>query len=105
MKPDQMFEELKDVATALGVTVRVEKGEFSGGYCVLHSRRQVVINKKYSDEARASVLARSLSHFPLDEIFIKPAVRSFLDAELAKMPKAEVAKQAAAAKESEEVAS
>ena len=42
MKHEALIEELHDVARQLGVTIRYERGDFEGGYCVL--REEVVNN-------------------------------------------------------------
>ncbi len=81
MKPDALFEGLKELARQIGVNVRSETGKFTGGYCVLHNKRLIVINKRMPTESKVAVLAKSIAQFPLDDIYIKPALRDFIEDE------------------------
>ena len=45
----------------LGYTVRYEKGNFTSGYCVVESRKVVVINRFYDTEGRCNTLLDVLS--------------------------------------------
>ena len=84
MDQNELIAELGSLATQLGIKVRYEKGDFEGGYCILKSERTVVINKKLPPSKRLSVLARGISEMGLDNIFVKPAVRDFIEDELTK---------------------
>lgn len=88
MKPDILVEELKQLAEQLGVTVRQEIGNFNGGYCVLHEKKLIVVNKKLTSNIKAAVLAQSLSHFALDEVYIKPALRDYIEDQVHRMKRA-----------------
>lgn len=79
MKAEVLVEELKQLAEQLGVTVRQEIGTFNGGYCVLHEKRLIVVNKKLMPHIKAAVLAQSLCQFPLEEVYIKPALRDYIE--------------------------
>ena len=84
MDQNDLVAELESLATQLGVKVRYEKGDFEGGYCILKSERTVVINKKLPPSKRLSILARGLSEIGLDNVFVKPAIRDFIEDELSK---------------------
>lgn len=84
MEQHELLTELESIASRLGIKVRYEKGDFEGGYCVLKSERIVVINKKLSPRMRLSVLARGINEIGLNNIYVNPAVREFIEDELSK---------------------
>lgn len=79
MKAEKLVEELQQLAGQLGVTVRQEIGAFNGGYCVLHEKKLIVVNKKLMPHIKAAVLAQSLCQFPLAEVYIKPVLRDYIE--------------------------
>lgn len=81
MKPQEMLDALKSVATKLEVKVRFERGQFSGGFCVLQDRNLVIINGKLPIEAKAAILARSLGEFDVSSVDMKDVVRDYIDEE------------------------
>ena len=84
MVNQELLPELESIASQLGIRLRYEKGDFEGGYCVLKSERIIVINKKLSLTMRLSVLARGISEIGLNNIYVKPAVRNFIEDEVSK---------------------
>ena len=84
MTEEQILSELEDLADASNIAVRYEKGDFEGGYCVLKAERMIVINKRLMAARRASVLAQGLAEVGIDEMYLKPAVREYIEDELAK---------------------
>ncbi len=84
MKPEDRIAELEEIARQLGVTIRYEKGDFEGGFCILKDQKIILINRKLVPNRKASVLAVALAELGLDAIFIKPAVREFIEDEVAK---------------------
>jgi len=81
MKHEDLILELEQLAAQLGVVIRYEKGDFDGGYCVLKTERILVANKRLSPNRKASVLALGLNAIGLDNVYMKPAVREFIDDE------------------------
>ena len=84
MKAEEIIEELQDVARQIGVTVRFEKGDFEGGYCVLRDQHLVLINKRLMPSRKASTLALALQNIGLETVFLKPAIRQFIEDEAVK---------------------
>ena len=84
MENQELLPELESIASQLGIKLRYEKGDFEGGYCVLKSERIIVINKKLSPSMRLTVLARGISEIGLNNIYVKPAVRDFIEDEVSK---------------------
>lgn len=84
MKHEEIIQELHDLATQLGVNIRYEKGDFEGGYCTLKAEKIVLINKRLMPNRKAAVIAVALQEIGLDNIYIKPALREFIEDEVAK---------------------
>ena len=85
MTQEQIMNELEDLASKSGISIRYEKGDFEGGYCVLKAERLIVVNKKLAPPKRASILAQGLAEIGIDELYLKPAVREFIEDELARV--------------------
>ncbi len=84
MKHEELIEEFQSVAAQMGITVRYEKGDFEGGYCILKDRKLLLINRKLLPNRKASVLATALREIGLDNVFLKPALREFIEDEAAR---------------------
>ena len=84
MKHEELLLELEQLASQLGVGVRYEKGDFEGGYCILKADRILLINRKLMPNKKASVFALGLREIGLDNIFVKPAVREYIEDEAAR---------------------
>ena len=87
MTNEQILSELEQLASNCGITIRYEKGDFDGGYCVLKAERLIVINKRLALARRASVLAQGLAEVGIDEMYLKPAIREYIEDELARVAK------------------
>ena len=87
MTDEQLIQELEELAEKCRIVLRYEKGDFDGGYCVLKAERLIVLNKKLSALRKASVLAQALAEVGIEELYLKPAVREFIEDELAKSTK------------------
>lgn len=84
MKHEDLLTELQEAARQLGVTVRFEKGDFEGGFCLLRTERVVLVNRRLLPARKASVLAQALHEVGLDNVFLKPAVREYVEDEVAR---------------------
>ncbi len=87
MTKEQILSELEQLASNCRITIRYEKGDFDGGYCVLKAERLIVINKRLILARRASVLAQGLAEVGIDEMYLKPAVREYIEDELSRVAK------------------
>jgi hypothetical protein len=87
MTHDQILTELEHLASNCQIAIRYEKGDFDGGYCVLKTERLIVINKRLAPAKRASVLAQGLAEVGVDELYLKPAIREYIEDELARAAK------------------
>jgi hypothetical protein len=84
MTQEQILKELESLAAASGIGLRYEKGDFEGGYCVLKAERLIVVNKKLPAAKRSGILAQALAEIGIDEFYLKPVVRQFIEDELAR---------------------
>lgn len=82
MTAEEILSELDIVARDLGVRIRFEKGDFDGGYCLLRDERIIVVNKKLNPNRKASVISQAFGELGIDNVFIKPAIRVFIEDEL-----------------------
>jgi len=84
MKHEELIEEFQTLAGQLGITVRYERGDFEGGYCILKEKKLLLVNRRLMPQRKASVLAAALQEIGLDNVFLKPALREFIEDETAK---------------------
>jgi hypothetical protein len=84
MNHQQLITDLEEVTQQLGIQIRYEKGDFDGGYCVLKAQKVLVVNKRLTDARRASAIAQALSEYGLDNIFVKPNIRAYIEDEAAR---------------------
>lgn len=85
MKLNQICDELIDLVKQSGYTVRRENGSFRSGDCLLNNEKLIIINRSTPLETISRVLALTVAEQRLDGVFIKPAVREFIEKETAAM--------------------
>ncbi|HEX9007427.1 MAG TPA: hypothetical protein VF889_09040 [Bacteroidota bacterium] len=88
MKHEELIEELHALAAQLGVTIRYERGDFEGGYCILRDQRILLINRRLVPSRKAALLAVAIQQIGLDNVYLKPVVRAYIDDEVAKAARA-----------------
>ena len=76
---EEIIQELKALATQLGATVRFEKGDFKGGYCLLKDSKVIVINKLANLQRKAMILSAALKELGIDQIYLTPRMREIID--------------------------
>ena len=81
MKSAKIFQELEDIAQTLNIKIIQEKGNFKGGYCLLEKEKIIVINKLKPVEQRIRALAQIFSLFDTSQIYMRPAIREFIESE------------------------
>ncbi len=84
MKHEMLIQELQEVAAQLGVTIRYERGDFEGGYCILRDQKILLVNRRLFPARKASVLAMAMHEIGLEDMYLKPAVREYIEDEIAK---------------------
>ncbi|MEM8488672.1 MAG: hypothetical protein AAF564_24200 [Bacteroidota bacterium] len=102
MKTQVIVKELEEIARQLGLGIRKGKGNFKGGRCVVGGQDLIVLNRHHLPEIHLSVLAEGLRDLPVEDVFMKPAVRKALEEVWdAKLPEQE---EAASTEEAEAAA-
>ncbi len=89
MKPDQLYQELIDLADRLQITVSEQNLKTSGikvksGFCKVKGQNLFVMDKHKSIHEKIRILAAQLADIPHEDIYIVPAVRDLLDKTVAK---------------------
>jgi len=82
MKHEELIEELHNIARQLGVTIRYERGDFEGGYCILKEQKLLLVNRRLMPQRKASVLATAMHEIGLDNVYLKPALRGYIEDEV-----------------------
>ena len=88
MTQEQILKELESLAANSGIAIRYEKGDFEGGFCVLKDERLIVVNKKLAPAKKSSVLAQGLAEIGIEDRYLKPAIREYIEEELARVVRA-----------------
>ena len=74
--------ELEQLATKLKVDVRYDRfvGEgVQSGLCRIRGKWRAILERRASPSERASMLARCLARFPLEDTFLSPQVRELVE--------------------------
>jgi len=74
-----LLQEFEDLAERMSIRVRYGKLDGDGGLCRYRDRYHIVINKRLDTDSRINLLGRAFSEFPLDNVFLIPAVRDAID--------------------------
>ncbi|MDH3268386.1 MAG: hypothetical protein OEM46_05985 [Ignavibacteria bacterium] len=76
---EEILQELKSVADQLGASVRFEKGDFKGGYCIVHDKKIIVINKMTNLQRKVMILSTALKELGIDSIYVTPRIREVIE--------------------------
>ena len=84
MKPEQIYQELLDLAEKLEITVSEQNLRKTGvkaksGLCKVKGKYLFIMDKHKSIYKKISILSSHLAHMPHEEVYIVPAVRKLLD--------------------------
>ena len=84
MKPDQLYQELKDLAERMQITVSEQNLKTSGikvksGLCRVKGQDMFIMDKHKSVHKKINILAGQLANMDHEEMYIIPAVRELLD--------------------------
>ncbi|GMR25033.1 MAG: hypothetical protein BMS9Abin39_0308 [Ignavibacteria bacterium] len=76
---EETLQELKALVGQLGATLRFEKGNFKGGYCILHDSKVIVINKMANLQRKVMILSAALKELGVDKMYLSPKIREIID--------------------------
>ncbi len=86
MDEDTLRDLLEELIEGFGVRIRYEAikqdedlVKVVGGLCLLKGEYVLIVDAKATGRDRVDTLAKALKHFDLDQVYIRPALREFLD--------------------------
>jgi hypothetical protein len=84
MKPEQIYQELKDLAEKLAITVSEQNLRIAGlkvksGLCKVKGKNLFIMDKHKSIHKKIDILASLLAEFPHEDLYIIPAIREILE--------------------------
>ena len=83
MKPIQLYQDMKEIAEKLGVTVSEQNFRKTGikvksGLCKVKGKKVFIIDKNRSIQKKNEILATFLSEMPHEDVYVIPAVRELI---------------------------
>ena len=84
MKSEQIYQELKNLAEKLEISVSEQNFRATGikaksGLCKVKGKSLFVMDKHKSVDKKVRILASQLAKMPHEDVFIVPAVRELLE--------------------------
>jgi len=84
MKPEQIYQELKDLAEKLEISVSEQNFRTTGiavqsGLCKVKGKNVFIMDKHKSIHKKIKILAAHLAEIPHENVFMVPAVRDLLE--------------------------
>ncbi|MCZ7604369.1 MAG: hypothetical protein QY331_08600 [Melioribacteraceae bacterium] len=76
---ESILSDLRSLANQMGATVRFERGDFKGGYCVLKESKVIVINKLSSTQRKVMTLSAALNELGVDSVYMPPRLREIIE--------------------------
>jgi hypothetical protein len=83
MKPEQIYQALKDLSEKLDVRVSEQNFRTTGipvksGFCLIKGEMHCIVDKNISLFKKINVLAQSISELPHENLYVVPAVRDII---------------------------
>ncbi len=84
MKSTQLYQHLKETAEKMDITVSEQNLRATGvnarsGLCTVKGRQLFIMDKHLPVRQKVEVLAECLRQMPLDDIYLVPAIRNYLE--------------------------
>ena len=84
MKPEQTYQELKDLAEKLALTVSEQNLRTAGikvksGLCTVKGKDMFIMDKHKSIHKKIKILAAQLANMPHEDIYLIPVIREMLN--------------------------
>jgi len=84
MKPTLLYQHLKELAAKLDITVAEQNMRVTGvnaksGLCIVKDQKMFIMDKHLTVREKLETLAECLRSLPLDDIYVMPAIRKYLD--------------------------
>jgi ABC-type enterochelin transport system substrate-binding protein len=89
MKPEQIYQELKDLAEKLEVSVSEQNLRTTGikaksGLCKVKGQNLFIMDKHKSIHKKIEILASQLAKFPHEDLYVMPTIRELLEKRVTK---------------------
>ena len=78
-RPEELIVMFEELAARLNIKLVQDKGDFSGGSCLVREENFIVVNKRKPLEQRLKVLAREFSKINLADMYLVPALRLYIE--------------------------
>tara|TARA_B100001758_G_C17996249_1_gene395665 strand:- start:52 stop:321 length:270 start_codon:yes stop_codon:yes gene_type:complete len=79
LKPEKIFILFEELAEKMNINIVQGKGDFIGGMCYVNEESYIVINKVKPMSQRLNILGAAFSKLDLNNIFVSPALRDFIE--------------------------
>ncbi len=80
MRPTKSSQDkLQAILKTQGYSIRYERGNFQGGYCVVHDQKTIVINKFHPIEGKVNTLMDIVRDLPMDEEQLSDEQKKLVD--------------------------
>ncbi len=81
---DLLLSQLEEVADRLGITIRYEtltlaESSSPGGLCRIEGEYVLILDPQAPLGEKVQVLIKALKGFPIDDIYVKPAIRDLIE--------------------------
>ena len=77
--PEKLITLFEELADKLNIKLLQDKGDFTGGSCLVKDENFIVVNKRKPVEQRLKILAQEFSKKDLSDIYIIPVLREFIE--------------------------
>ncbi len=79
LNPEKIFILFEELADKMNINIVQGKGDFIGGMCSVNDESYIVINKVKPMSQRLNVLGAEFSKLDLNNMFVSPALRDFIE--------------------------
>lgn len=84
MKPEQIFQQLKELAEKLDIIVSEQNFASASipvksGYCKVKGQQRFIMDKHLTLYKKNKILATFLSRYSIEDIYVVPKIREFLE--------------------------
>jgi hypothetical protein len=83
MKPAELYQQLQEIASKLGITVSEQNLRVTGvnaksGLCRVKGQQVFIMDKHMTTREKVETLSECLRQLPIDDIYLVPAIRKYL---------------------------
>jgi hypothetical protein len=83
MKPADLYQQLQEIASKLGITVSEQNLRVTGvnaksGLCRVKGQQVFIMDKHLTTREKVETLSECLRQLPLEDIYLMPALRKYL---------------------------